>query len=137
MERGDTKLITEAAITKVFDFKDGSPLDPEYNIRLNYALSYITKKRTENALALLSIYNNLICIQRTLAGASELYGDRSKEVLTKYLQTLMGADITSSTETTNSSEEQTIKHFKEIYNKLYGTGYDQSFDHDTNSPEID
>lgn len=120
MERGDCRLITEAAVTNVFNFKDGSPLDPEYNIRLKYALSYLLKKRMENAFEVLSIYNMLICIQRTLAGASDLYGEKSKEVLSKCLRLITNTTEDEVKTDSETSEASTIEHFKAIYNKLYG-----------------
>ena len=126
MERGDSRLITEAAVTNVFNFKDGSPLDPEYNIRLKYALSYLIKKRAETSLELLSIYNVLICIQRTIAKSSDLYGQNAKDALEKCIQLLANQAIEHTDEYNNSSEESTIEHFKAIYNQLYGNNESNS-----------
>lgn len=120
MERGDCSLISEAAFTGCFNFKEGSPLDQEYRLRLKLALDYLIKKRIKAVLSAKLIYNTLICLQRTVANASELAGDIAKNTLNKYVNTVLDTDSTDEPNQIDM-EESIIDHYKAIYEQLYGT----------------
>jgi hypothetical protein len=124
LERGDCSLISEAAFTGCFNFKEGSPLDQEYHLRLKLALNYLVKKRLAEVLKVKAIYNTLICLQRTVANASELAGDTVKDTLTKYVKTVLNNDTTEE-QKIEDSEESIVAYYKAIYEQLYGTNDDQ------------
>lgn len=119
MERGDCSLISEAAFTGCFNFKEGSPLDVDYQIRLKLALDYLFKKRLENILKVKTLYNTLICLQRTVANASDLAGDKAKDTLSRFTKTVISGSA-SEEQSLEDSEESIIDHYKALYEQLYG-----------------
>lgn len=72
-----------------------------------------------------TIYNTLICLQRTMANASELAGDKAKDTLNKYVKTVLNNDTAEELKT-EDSEESIIAYYKAIYEQLYGTNDESS-----------
>lgn len=118
MEWGDNGLIIEAAAENAFDFKEGSPQDPDYKLRLHLITQHFKRKRLETLSFGLMVHNALICIQRTLTNAEEVYGESVITALNRFI------DAASGTRSENAEEQQLTPEEKiEIYRERYKQEY--------------
>lgn len=119
MEWGDKSLIIEAAAENAFDFKEGSPQDIDYKLRLELIKKHFKRKRLESVAFGLMVHNALICIQRTIANADELNGESIRSALNLYIDAGLGRRFSTSNEKQLTEEEQ-IELYKERYKQEYG-----------------
>lgn len=119
MEWGDDGLIIEAAAENAFDFKDGSPLDPDYKLRLKLIKRHFQRKRMESAYFGLMVHNALICIQRTLAMAEDRHGESVANALRSFIEMAYGVRSPES-DTKQLTPEEQIEIYKERYRQEYG-----------------
>ena len=116
---GDDGLIIEAAAENAFDFKDGSPQDPNYKLRLRLIKQHFQRKRMESVSFGLMVHNALICIQRTIAGADELNGESVHSALNKFIDAASGIRGIEP-EVEQLTPEEQIELYRERYKQEYG-----------------
>lgn len=119
MEWGDKSLIIEAAAENAFDFKEGSPQDINYKLRLDLIKKHFQRKRLASIAFGLMVHNALLCIQRTVANADELNGESIRAALDLYIDAELGMHSPTSKEKQLTEEEQ-IAIYKERYKQEYG-----------------
>lgn len=119
MEWGDNGLIIEAAAENAFDFKEGSPQDPDYKLRLQLIKRHFQRKRIETLSLGLMIHNALICIQRTLTRAENVNGDSVKSALNQFINASSGIRF-SEPEIKQLTPDEQIEIYRERYNQEYG-----------------
>lgn len=116
---GDDGLIVEAAAENAFDFKDGSPLDPDYKLRLHLIKQHLKRKRIETLTLGLMLHNAILCTQRTLADAEDVNGDSVRLALNQFIDVVSGEHISKS-ETSQLTPEEQIALYRERYKQEYG-----------------
>lgn len=120
MEWGDSGLIIEAAAENAFDFKEGSPQDIDYNIRLHLIKNHFQRKRLETISLGVMIYRMLLCIQRTIAQADDVYGESAYKALMQFVEFASGY-LTTEAETKKLSLDEQIEIYRERYKQEYAT----------------
>ena len=119
MEWGDSGLIIEAAAENAFDFKEESPQDIDYNLKLHLIKRHFQRKRLESISMGVMIYKMLLCIQRTLANADDVYGESAHDALIRFVEFASGYPSTEA-ETKKLSLDEQIEVYKERYKQEYG-----------------
>lgn len=119
MEWGDDGLIIEAAAENAFDFKEGSPQDIDYRLRLELIKKHFQRKRVEKVTFGLMVHNVLLCIQRTLANAENVNGESVRAALNRFIDAAFGIRMMEEDIKQLTPEEQ-IAIYKERYRQEYG-----------------
>lgn len=120
MEWGDSGLIIEAAAENAFDFKSISPQDNDYELKLHLIKNHFQRKRLETVSMGVMLYKMLLCIQRTIARADDLYGESAYKALMNFVEFASGY-LVPEAETKKLSLDEEIEVYKERYKQEYGS----------------
>lgn len=120
MEWGDDGLTIEAAAENAFNFKEGSPQDIDYQLRLRLVKTHFQRKRMESVFFGIMIYRMLLCIQRTVAQAEDVYGESAHAALMRFVEFASGYPTQEGNVKQLSLDEQ-IEIYRERYKQEYAT----------------